>query len=174
MRNPVAAAVLLALVGGAAPAAAQAPKPAPDLWIKHIETPRGPFAPGARLVVSVTVENRGNAPALGSGRGGYMVDVSLGVRPAGFPPREHTVPAPYRFVEGMLLAGGRMSRTDDLPPHASRVYSAEVQLPLEIKPGTYWLGLTVDPFETVPEPQPHPRGEHDNVTNVDVVVEKTR
>jgi hypothetical protein len=167
--NVVLAGVVLASLTGVAAVHAQ---PAPDVWVKHIVAPVAPtrLVSGQRFTVTITVENRGTAVALGSAHQGYMVDLSFGMRPAGFPARPHTLPAPYRLVEGMLLKGGRISNTDDLAPGASHVYSAEVELPAGLKPGKYWLGITVDPFNRLAEPQPYPRGENDNVTNTDVEI----
>jgi len=158
-----------ALIGGAWAARAQ---PAPDIWVKHISSPVAPtrLVPGQRFTVTVTVENRGTAVAPGSTHQGYMLDVSFGLRPAGFPARSHVVPVPYRFVEGMLLKGGRISNTDDLAPRASHEYSATVELPPGLKPGKYWVGITADPFNRLTEPQPYPRGENDNVNNVEVEI----
>jgi len=163
-------AVLFAVSALGAPPAL--PGAAPDLWVKAILAPPAgaTFAPGARFTVAITVENRGTAVAPGSARGGYVVDLSLGVAPAGFPPAPHALPAPYRFVEGMLLSGGRIARTADLPPGASREYSTVVTVPQDIKPGRYWLGITVDPFGRVREPQPYPRGENDNIANTDISI----
>jgi hypothetical protein len=170
-RSSAAVLAALAFAGLAAtgPAAAQ---PAPDVWVKHISAPAAParFTAGQSFTVTLTVENRGTALAPGSAHQGYMVDLSLGMRPAGFPARPHNVPVPYRFVEGMLLKGGRISNTDDLAPGAAHEYSAQVELPRDVKPGKYWLGITADPFNRVTEPQPYPRGENDNVTNVEVEI----
>ncbi len=170
--------VVVLLLASAQLAAAQAPppKPAPDLWVKAILAPPGgaTFTPGARFTVAISVQNRGTAVAPGAAHGGYVVDLSLGTAAAGFPPAPHALPAPYRFVEGMLLSGGRISRTADLAPGASQEYAATVTVPQDIKPGRYWLGITVDPFGRVPEPAPYPRGENDNVTNTDIEIPRPR
>jgi len=166
-------AVVAALLLGSATALAQGITPnldAPDLWGKKYWTPGGPYKAGDSFIVKVTVENRGRAPALGAARGGYVVDLSLGVGPAGFPAAPHAVPMPYRFVEGMRLRGGRIAATVDLRPGAAREYGARVELPPDLKPGTYWLAVTVDPLNRVVEPQPHPNGEHDNISNLDIEI----
>ncbi len=172
MSVPPLVVVLLAASTSAALGQTPPVKAAPDLWTKAIIAPlaAATFDPGARFTVTITVENRGTAVAPGSDRGGYMIDLSLGLRPAAFPASAHTLPAPYRFVEGMLLSGGRISRTVDLAPGASRDYSAVVVLPAEIKPGKYWLQITVDPLARVAEPQPYPRGENDDITNTHIEV----
>jgi len=156
--------MLVAVIAVAAPPTTEAPKDAaPDIWIKHIKLAGSDFAPGALMRVALTVENRGTAVA----PAGYRIDISLGTAPATFPASTHTVPFPYRFVNGMLLKSGRLSGTG-LAPGASTVLAEDVTLPTEIKAGRYWVQLSADSTNALREPQPHPRGEHDNVTNTDI------
>jgi hypothetical protein len=166
----VAVGALFVLAAAQEPARAQTAAPAPDIWVSRIDMRKPSYSPGERFTITVTIENRGTAVAPGSTHNGYMVDISLALHPAGFPAVSHTLPAPYRFVEDMLLKGGRISRTDDLAPGESRQYSASVELPKPMKAGKYWVGFTADPFNRLNETQPYPRGENDNGGNVDIQI----
>jgi hypothetical protein len=163
----VALGTLLSLTLHAGRAQAQG---VPDIWVSRIDVPKSTFNPGEKFTISVTVENRGTAVALGSIHNGYMLDLSLALHTAGFPATSHVLPSPYRFVEGMLLKGGRISNTADLAAGASRQYSALVELPAQIKGGKYWVGITADSFNRLNETQPYPRGENDNVNNIDIQI----
>ena len=166
----VAGGTLFVLAAALEPVHGQTAAPAPDIWVSRIAVPKTTFLQGEKFTITVTVENRGTAVAPGSAHNGYMVDVSLALHPAGFPATSHTLPAPYRFVGGMLLKGGRISVTDDLAAGESRQYSASVELPAHMKPAKYWVGLTADPFNRLNETQPYPRGENDNVNNIDIQI----
>jgi hypothetical protein len=169
-KTVVVVAVLLGVAAGALGQGVPKALDAPDLWGKSYWTPGGPYQPGRVYEVKVTVENRGHATAYGTARRGYVVDWSLGTVIAGFPAAPHTLPAPYRWVEGMLLQGGRVTPTVDLRPGEAKEYTVKIKLPQDLKPGKYWLQVTVDPFNRVAEPQPHPNGEHDNISNIDIEV----
>jgi len=123
----------------------------------------------------VTVKNFGTGVANGTVKpdgsttpNGYMIDLSLHKESIGDPAKPHTLPSPYIFTEGMLLKGGRISRTEDLPPGASKEYSASVEIPNDIKPGKYWIGVSLDPFNKVAEGPP--TGEEDNVVNHGITI----
>jgi hypothetical protein len=166
----VAVGALFVLAAALGPVHAQTAAPAPDIWVSRIALPKTTFLRGETFTITITVENRGTAVAPGSAHNGYMVDLSLGLGAVGFPPTSHTLPTPYRFVGGMLLKGGRISVTEDLAPGESRQYSATVELPAQIKPWKYWVGITADPFNRLSEPQPYPRGKNDNGGNVDIQI----
>ncbi len=169
-RTPILAAAVILVAAGASAQAIAPALDAPDLWGKAYWHPAGPFKPGEIYTVKVTVENRGRAPAYGTDHHGYVVDWSLGTAIAGFPAAPHALPVPYRFVEGMLLQGGRVTPTATLRPGESKEYTVKIKLPQDLRPGKYWLQVTVDPFNVVREPQPHPHGEHDNISNLDIEV----
>lgn len=140
----------------------------PDLKVVHTDhQPAGEVRPGQVITFSVTVKNIGEGAAKGTASGdGYMIDLSFHRAPIADPVRPHTVPSPYNFTEGMLLKGGRISNTVDLAPGASKQYSASVEIPKDIKPGKYWIGVSLDPFNKVAEG----RGEEDNATNHGITV----
>jgi hypothetical protein len=138
---------------------------APDIWISSVHLSKNTFAPGERFAFTITVENRGTAVAPGSTQNGYKVDVSLGKQIASAPAHVHILPTPYRFVDDMLLMGGRLSNTTDLQPGDSRQYPVLVDLP-QMKHGKYYLTVTADPTNRVNEPQSPPHGESDNQTTV--------
>ncbi|MFZ5787638.1 MAG: hypothetical protein ACOY3Y_14445 [Acidobacteriota bacterium] len=171
MRTPtILAALAVVALAAAAPQSAPAAVDAPDLWVSWLSVGPGPFKPGDSFIVKMKVENKGHAPAPGSAARGYVIHLSLGAAHAGFPAAPHAEPAPYRFVEGMRLKGGAITTTVTLRPGEAKEYQAKVLLPKDIQPGKYWLAFTVDPFNRVAEPQPHPDGEHNNVTNSEIQV----
>jgi hypothetical protein len=148
-----------------------APKKLPDLKVVHTDhQPAGEVSFGKVITFKVTVKNVGTEVAQGTVRpdgsttsNGYMIDLSLSKEPIRDPVRSHMVPSPYNFTEGMLLKGGRISRTTDLAPGAQKEYSASVEIPKQIKPGKYWIGVSLDPFNKVAEGPP--TGEEDNAVN---------
>lgn len=151
----------------------------PDLKVTHTTTlPIGgdvPFSPGQVLTFRVTVKNFGEGVARGTVRpdgsttpNGYMIDLSLSKEAIRDPVKPHVVPSPYKFTEGMLLKGGRISRTQDLAPGASKEYTASVELPKDVKPGRYWIGVSLDPYNKVAEGPP--TGESDNAVNHGITI----
>jgi len=148
----------------------------PDLKVVHTDhQPAGEIRPGQIIRFSVTVKNFGTGVANGTVKpdgsttsNGYMIDLSLHKKPIGDPAKPHILPSPYIFTEGMLLKGGRISRTVDLAPGASKEYSTSVEIPKDIKPGEYWIGVSLDPFNKVIEGPP--TGEEDNVVNHEIII----
>jgi len=162
------------------PAIAQEKKPAaaplPDLKVTHTDhQPAGDLRPGQAITFRVTVKNFGEGVARGTVRpdgsttpDGYMIDLSLSKEAIRDPVKPHVVPSPYRFTEGMLLKGGRISRTQDLAPGASKEYTASVELPKDVRPGKYWIGVSLDPYNKVAEGPP--TGESDNAVNHGITI----
>jgi len=148
----------------------------PDLKVVHTDhQPAGEIRPGQIIRFSVTVKNFGTGVANGTVKpdgsttsNGYMIDLSLHKKPIGDPAKPHILPSPYIFTEGMLLKGSRISRTVDLAPGASKEYSTSVEIPKDIKPGEYWIGVSLDPFNKVIEGPP--TGEEDNVVNHGIII----
>jgi hypothetical protein len=133
-------------LGAAALAHAQ-----PDLVVRL----KGPAsaAPGSDVgrQLEIVVGNAGSAPAAGTlsaGRKGYMIDIVL-VRktmPAGF------ATFSPQYFDGVLLRGGRVSRTKDLAPGDKTVYRTGAVLPADTPAGRYRLCARVDPGRVVTEP----------------------
>jgi hypothetical protein len=122
----------------------------PDLIVKI----RGPAEarPGEDLgeQVEVVVKNRGQRPALGTveGGNGYVIDVVLSRR------RDLEVkPATYseNFHDGVMLRGGRISRTTTLQPGQTESYRTGAVVPRDTPEGVYCLGAIVDSFRGVRE-----------------------
>jgi hypothetical protein len=153
-----------------------APARLPDLKVVHTDhQPAGEVSPGKMIQFKVTVKNFGKGVANGTVKpdrtttpNGYMIDLSLSKDPIRDPVRPHAVPSPYKFADGMLLKGGRISRTEDLAPGAQKEYSASVEIPKDMKPGKYWIGVSLDPYNKVAEGPP--TGESDNAVNHGITV----
>lgn len=167
---------ILVLVGiivlwGAQFSYGQAVPKLPDLKVVHTDhQPAGEVTAGKTIQFKVTVKNFGTGVARGTVKpdgsttgDGYMIDLSLSKELIRDPVRAHVVPSPYNFTEGMLLKGGRISRTEDLAPGAQKEYSASVEIPKGVKPGKYSIGVSLDPFNKVAEGPP--TGESDNAVN---------
>jgi hypothetical protein len=147
----------------------------PDLKVVHTAAlPAGALRPGQAFEFQVTVKNVGTGPAPGTvrpdgsvNRDGYMIDLTLNtvairdpVSPATFTPT---------FRDGMLLRGGRISRTGNLAPGEQKQYSARVVIPSDTPLAErYWVGVSVDPFNKVAEGPP--TGESDNAVNHGITV----
>jgi hypothetical protein len=99
----------------------------------------------------------------------YIIDLSLSKESIRDPMRPHAVPSPHNFTEGMLLKGGRISRTLDLAPGAQKEYSASVEIP-KTKFRKYWIGVSPDPFNKVAEGPP--TGESDNAVNQGITIKR--
>ncbi|MEW6338202.1 MAG: hypothetical protein ACOY3Y_12685 [Acidobacteriota bacterium] len=143
--------ISLAATAGAAP-------PLPDLTV-NLAVPANAVAGediGPR--VTLRVKNVGRAPAWGTTDHptGYMVDLTLG--------RDEVVPPGFagfspHFREDVLLKGGRVSNTVDLPPGAFRGYPVGAGIPNDTPPGRYFVCARVDPGSAVNE-----SNENNNVT----------
>lgn len=167
---------VMAFLGGTQLSYGQGKAELPDLKVAHTTAlPPGDLRAGQTIVFKVTVQNAGKGIARGTVKpdgsltpDGYMIDLSLSKEPIRDPVRPRAVPSPYVFKEGMLLKGGRISHTNDLAPGASKEYSASVEIPRGIKPGKYWIGVSLDPFNKVAEGPP--TGESDNAVNHGITI----
>ena len=167
---------IIAFLGGAQLSYGQGKAALPDLKVAHTAAlPAGDLRAGQTIVFKVTVQNAGKGVARGTVKpdgsltpDGYMIDLSLSKEAIRDPVRPRVVPSPYDFKEGMLLKGGRISHTNDLAPGASKEYSASVEIPRGIKPGKYWIGVSLDPFNKVAEGPP--TGESDNAVNHGITI----
>ena len=123
----------------------------PDLKVIHTDhQPAGNVPQGKVIQFKVTVQNFGTGLAPGTVKAdgsttfdGYMIDISLSKEAIRDPVRPRIVPSPYSFVEGMLLKGGRIDRTVDLAPGASKEYVVSVEIPKDTPPGKYWIGVSL-------------------------------
>jgi len=162
--------IIIFLCGAAPPE-----KKLPDLKVIHTDhQPAGDVSAGKTITFKVTVKNAGTAVARGTVKpdgsttpDGYMIDLSLSKEPIRDPVKPHVVPSPYAFVEGMLLKGGRISRTVDLASGAQKEYSATIEIP-KASPGKYWIGVSLDPYNKVTEGLP--TGESDNAVNHGITI----
>ncbi len=110
-----------------------------------------PVDPGGSVTVEVTVRNSGNSMATGSetSQSSYMIDFVLST--------DTHVPADWAvfsasFEEDVLLAGGRISNTEDVFPGGDDViYSETGVLPVDTPVGEYQLCLVIDPGNGVEE-----------------------
>ncbi len=79
---------------------------------------------------------------------GLMIDVVLSsdrempTEPAIFSPN---------FAEDVMVRGGRISQTVDLPLNAAKNYSITAEIPADTPPGVYFLCARIDPFNKVAE-----------------------
>ncbi|PXX89538.1 protein nirG [Marinobacter vulgaris] len=99
--------------------------------------------------LTLNVINRGDRLARGtrSSDNGYMIDIFItrGSMPAGYARYDE------HYFDGVLLKGGRVSNTDDLPPLQRASYQTSAILPTDIPPGRYQLCARVDPGNKIPE-----------------------
>lgn len=157
-RHTVADLPVVVLVAFALAATAGAAPPLPDLTVS-LAVPANAFAGediGPR--VTLRVKNVGCAVAWGTTAHptGYMVDLTLG--------RDEVVPVGFagyspHFREDVLLKGGRVSKTVDLPAGAFRGYLVGGGIPNDTPPGRYFVCARVDPGTAVNE-----SNEDNNVT----------
>lgn len=143
---------------------------APDLTVElHGRSDRlggQTYAVGEPILISFDVLNRGDATASGTnsaGSAGYMVDVIISSDASA--PIRFAVYSPT-FVEDALLRGGRMSRTDDVPPGGRVEFRGPTvmlgsppapydyysfPLPSGMRPGEYHVCVQVDPGGRIAE-----------------------
>ena len=126
------AAVPLLLVGAGFATASAQDDILPDLEIVGASF-NSPVDPGGSVTVDVTVRNSGNSMAPGSetSESSYMIDFVLST--------DTHVPADWavfsaNFEEDVLLAGGRISNTDDLFPGGDDVTYTSNRLPASRHP----------------------------------------
>jgi len=114
---------------------------------------------GEEISLKIQVDNKGALSVSGTQGAppnvGYMVDLVLSQDShIPFEPAVHPAYRGYTdddFVEDMLMAGGRISNTQDIAPRQSRLYGADVSIPLNTEPGVYCLAAVVDPAGRVLE-----------------------
>ncbi len=136
-------------------AANGARKPDLSVQISGLSTARAGDNIGSSLRLETKNTSRATAPGT-TGRvnpdNGYMIDLVLSTDqrvPDGF--------ANYspNFSEDVLLQGGRISRTVDLAPGATRIYSREIassgRIPRDTPTGRYWVCARIDPGKKVAE-----------------------
>ena len=129
----------------------------PNLVTKFI-SPREATA-GEAIVdpVQVQATNLGGGVAggtlgSGGGGGGYMIDLVLARAPV-----TSTAYATFspNYSEGVLLRGGRVSRTEDLGATAYRTYADEIRgllvIPADTPTGSYYLCAVIDPGNRIAE-----------------------
>lgn len=99
--------------------------------------------------LSLNVINLGDRMAQGtrSSDNGYMIDIFI---------TRETMPTGYarydeHYFDGVLLKGGRVSNTDDLPPRQRTRYRTSAILPTDIPPGRYQLCARIDPGNKIRE-----------------------
>ncbi|MEH6355122.1 MAG: hypothetical protein V7760_03735 [Marinobacter sp.] len=121
----------------------------PDLTVQ-LQAPKTAM-PGTDIGknLTVTVYNRGDVLAAGTrtSSDGYMVDlfITRGTMPTGYARYDE------HYFDGVLLKGGRISNTIDLPARQSIRYGASAILPSDISSGGYQLCARVDPGAKQPE-----------------------
>jgi len=119
----------------------------PDLILK-IRAPKEIHA-DQTFKVKVSVANRGEATARGtaSNKKGYMIDLFLtrGKTPQGFTRFSKS------YFDGVLLKGGRISRTVDLTRKKRHTYKAGVSAPADTPGGSYKICGRVDPAAAITE-----------------------
>jgi hypothetical protein len=123
--------------------------PQPDLEIAEVFFSSSVEA-GGLVEIEVTAFNAGTAMALGTetSQTGYMIVVVLSTDshvPAGFSEFSDV------FVEDVLLAGGRISNTNDLAAGGAQGYTESSWLPSDTPPGDYQLCMVIDPGDGVEE-----------------------
>ncbi len=104
-------------------------------------------------LIKVTAKNAGTAAAPGTvgalnPAGGYMIDVVLS-KDMHVPPGFATYSA--HFSEDVLLQGGRISNTQDLPPGGTRAYPTGGGIPADTPTGAYFVCASIDPANKVAE-----------------------
>ncbi len=102
---------------------------------------------GASLTLNVI--NHGDRMAQGtrSSNNGYMIDIFITRKsmPTGYARYDE------HYFDGVLLKGGRVSNTDDLPPRQRARYHTSAILPTDIPPGRYQLCARIDPGDKIRE-----------------------
>ena len=103
--------------------------------------------------VFLVAHNRGAAIAPGTAGShdpdhGFMIDVVLSSDRE--VPAEPAIYSP-NYSEDVMIRGGRISRTVDLPRLAAKNYSLTIEIPADTPAGNYFLCARIDPFNKVME-----------------------
>jgi hypothetical protein len=124
----------------------------PDLVVRILGVPATANA-GEDIgpVLKVVAKNIGGSTAAGTstaGENGYMIDLVLSTDvnvPEGFATFSAS------FLEDALLAGGRISNTQNLAGSASTGYPVGAVIPSDTPPGLYLLCARIDPANKIAE-----------------------
>ena len=128
---------------------AQGPQRLPDLTVM-INIPR-PQDENPRVIVIARNNAQGIAPGtIGTldPDNGFMIDVVLSSDPE--MPAQPAVFSP-NFSEDVMIRGGRISRTTDLPFMGAKPYSVNAEIPADTPAGNYFLCARIDPLNKVAE-----------------------
>jgi hypothetical protein len=104
-------------------------------------------------MIKLTAKNAGDAPAPGTvgaldPANGFMIDVVLS--------KDLSVPPGFaayspNFAEDVLLKGGRVSNTADLPASGTKAYATGGGIPADTPTGSYYVCARIDPGGKVAE-----------------------
>lgn len=141
----------------------------PDLVVELSGPPSAKAGKNIGHAIKLTAKNVGAAPAAGSlgtldpGEG-YRIDYVLST--------DESVPVKFaryspNFSEGVLLRGGRVSRTVDLEPSASKKYPNGAGIPADVPAGDYFICAVIDPGGEVAE-----SNEENNVSCIPIKIER--
>lgn len=131
----------------------QVPGSKPDLLVSLTVPSAAKAGQDIGPMTKVVAKNAGTAPAPGtvgtlSPANGYMIDVVLS--------KDTTVPPGFavysaHFAEDVLLQGGRISNTEDLPPAGTKAYPTGGGIPADTPTGGYYVCAFIDPGAKVAE-----------------------
>ena len=141
----------------------------PDLIVELSGPPNAKAGRNIGRTIKLIAKNVGAAPAAGSlgtldPGAGYRIDYMLST--------DEIVPIKFaryspHFSEDVLLRGGRVSRTVDLAPSASKQYLNGAGIPADAPAGDYFICAVIDPGGKVTE-----SNEENNVSCIPIKVER--
>jgi hypothetical protein len=167
-RSALAAVAIAGVLGFAAPALA-GPDLTSEVYGRSDFLGGLTYAVGDELLLSFKMMNRAAATAtargtLSAGSSGWMADVILSSDARG--PGGFAVYSPT-WREDVLLRGGRMSRTNDLPPGGEQMFNGPTvmrggpparpydylafPMPTGMRPGRYYVCVIADPANVIAE-----------------------
>jgi hypothetical protein len=131
---------------------APAARSKPDLVVRILGAPATARA-GDDIgpALKIVAKNIGGSTAAGTssaGDNGYMIDLVLSGDtnvPEGFATFSSS------FIDDALMAGGRVSNTQDLAATTSASYPAGAGIPSDTPPGAYYLCARIDPANKIAE-----------------------